>query len=91
MRAEGMAAAARQGSAHGMLSVAGLLDEQLQGICEEVKAKLGGDTVCQLANFLFPQVGLSGDQQGSPGAYDDSGTNHATCGHNYLYADHPHQ
>ena len=50
-----MAAAAGMGEPHGMLSVVGLADEKLSDICAEVKKALGGDTVCQLANYLFPQ------------------------------------
>ena len=55
-RGEAMAAAAAQGQPHGMLSVIGVTDDDLTAICAEARAKLGGDTVCQIANFLFPQV-----------------------------------
>ncbi len=59
MRAESMAAAAQQGRPHGMLSVVGLSDADVASVCEEARAKAGGaDTVCQLANMLFPQVRL---------------------------------
>ena len=51
-----MAAAASVGRPHGMLSVIGLSDEDLEAICKDVCQKMGPDTVCQLANFLFPQV-----------------------------------
>jgi len=56
VRGEAMAAAAAQGKPHGMLSVIGVTDDDLTAICAEARAKLGGDTVCQIANFLFPQV-----------------------------------
>jgi malonyl CoA-acyl carrier protein transacylase len=51
-----MAAAAALGRPHGMLSVVGLLDSQLQDICQEVRANQGAGTVCEVANYLFPQV-----------------------------------
>lgn len=51
-----MSAAAAQGKPHGMLSIVGLLDEDLEAICAEVKRRMGDDVVCQLANMLFPQV-----------------------------------
>jgi [acyl-carrier-protein] S-malonyltransferase len=50
-----MAAAAKQGEPHGMLSVVGLPDDKLVKICGDVKSSQGADTVCQLANYLFPQ------------------------------------
>ena len=50
-----MAMAAQKGEPHGMLSVVGLEDDKLKEICKNVEAKLGGDTICNLANFLFPQ------------------------------------
>ena len=56
VRGEAMAAAAAQGKPHGMLSVIGVTDDDLTAICAEARARLGGDTVCQIANFLFPQV-----------------------------------
>ena len=55
-RGESMAAASAQGKPHGMLSVIGLSDEDLEAICADARAKLGDDTFCQIANFLFPQV-----------------------------------
>jgi [acyl-carrier-protein] S-malonyltransferase len=45
------------GRPHGMLSVVGLGDADLERLCDEARQQLGGDTVCQLANYLFPQVG----------------------------------
>ncbi|KAI7846366.1 hypothetical protein COHA_000078 [Chlorella ohadii] len=54
VRAESMAAAAQQGKPHGMLSVVGLSDADLEAICASVRAATPG-AVCQLANFLFPQ------------------------------------
>ena len=54
-RGESMAAAAKTGKPHGMLSVIGLDDAALEGICERARAKIGSaDTVCRLANYLFP-------------------------------------
>jgi hypothetical protein len=44
------------GRAHGMLSVVGLGDADIERLCDEARQQLGGDTVCQLANYLFPQV-----------------------------------
>ena len=55
-RGESMAAASAQGKPHGMLSVIGLSDADLETICAEARAKLGGDSVCKVANYLFPQV-----------------------------------
>lgn len=38
-----------------MLSIIGLDDAKLKDICEKARAKAtGSDTVCQLANYLFP-------------------------------------
>ena len=54
VRAESMADAAKMGDPHGMLSVVGLGDSDLEGICKEVREKMPGK-VCQVANFLFPQ------------------------------------
>jgi hypothetical protein len=52
-----MAAAGRAGSRpHGMLSVVGLPDGELEGICREAAEKLGPGTVCVVANYLFPTV-----------------------------------
>lgn len=50
-----MAAAAEQGDPHGMLSVVGLPDDKLAKLCSDEVAKQGESTVCQLANYLFPQ------------------------------------
>lgn len=55
VRAESMAEAAKQGEPHGMLSVVGLPDDKLAGICSDVLSRHEGKTVCQLANYLFPQ------------------------------------
>ena len=55
VRAESMAAAARQGRQHSMLSVIGVDDDSLAAICEDAKRGLPADTVCSVANFLFPQ------------------------------------
>ena len=56
---ESMAAAAKVGD-HGMLSVVGLADDALQECCAEARAKLGGDCVCVVANYLFPQGRVAG-------------------------------
>jgi len=53
-RAENMAAAAKMGDPHGMLTIVGLGDADLEDICKTVRDKMPGKT-CQLANFLFPQ------------------------------------
>jgi [acyl-carrier-protein] S-malonyltransferase len=49
-----MAAAAKLGKPHGMLSIIGLEDKALEDICATVRGNLGPDIVCQLANYLFP-------------------------------------
>ena len=54
VRGESMAAAAKMGKAHGMLSIIGLEDRVLDSICAKVRLKLGGEVVCQTANYLFP-------------------------------------
>eukprot|EP00879_Flechtneria_rotunda_P017756 GHRR01018614.1.p1 GENE.GHRR01018614.1~~GHRR01018614.1.p1 ORF type:complete len:299 (+),score=88.75 GHRR01018614.1:728-1624(+) len=57
-RGEAMAAAAATppgGRLHGMLSIVGLADSDIQRLCDDAKGQLGNETVCQLANFLFPQ------------------------------------
>ncbi len=54
VRAESMAEAAKQGDPHGMLSVVGLGDDDLEGICKQVREQMP-DKVCQIANYLFPQ------------------------------------
>jgi [acyl-carrier-protein] S-malonyltransferase len=52
-----MAAAARAGGRpHGMLSVVGLGQPELEGLCREAVRKLGGGAVCVVANCLFPTV-----------------------------------
>ena len=51
-----MAAAASVGKPHGMLSVIGLSDADLETICADVRKLMGPDCICQLANYLFPQV-----------------------------------
>ena len=38
-----------------MLSVVGLPDDKLDSICKEVLGASGTGTVCQMANYLFPQ------------------------------------
>lgn len=57
VRAQAMAQAARTGPPHGMLSVVGLADVDLQTLCQQARqaVQVEGGTVCQLANFLFPQ------------------------------------
>ena len=54
VRAESMAAAAKEGDPHGMLSVVGLADADLEAVCKQVREKMPG-RVCQIANLLFPQ------------------------------------
>jgi [acyl-carrier-protein] S-malonyltransferase len=54
VRAEGMAAAAAAGDPHGMLSVVGLGDAEIESVCKTVRDKMPGKT-CQVANLLFPQ------------------------------------
>lgn len=54
VRAESMAEAAKAGRPHGMLSVVGLGDSDLEAICAEV-SKAKPDCVCRMANYLFPQ------------------------------------
>lgn len=53
-RGESMAAAAKIGKAHGMLSVIGLDDEAMEDVCSKARAAAGADAVCQIANYLFP-------------------------------------
>ncbi|XRB13140.1 malonyl-CoA-acyl carrier protein transacylase [Pseudoscourfieldia marina] len=55
VRAESMAEAAKAGDPHGMLSVVGLADADLEAICSDVRNSSPAGRVCQLANFLFPQ------------------------------------
>jgi [acyl-carrier-protein] S-malonyltransferase len=54
VRAESMSAAAKAGRPHGMLSVVGLSDADLESVCTEARAKFP-NCVCQVANYLFPQ------------------------------------
>jgi [acyl-carrier-protein] S-malonyltransferase len=49
-----MAAAAKMGKTHGMLSVIGLDDKTLEDVCAKAGAAAGSDAVCQVANYLFP-------------------------------------
>jgi len=66
-RAEGMSAAAAVGT-HGMLSIVGLDDAKLEKIVSDALQKVktgggGGDVVCEITNFLFPQGRVvSGDK-----------------------------
>ena len=53
-RGESMAAAAKLGKPHGMLSIIGLSDAVLEEVCQKARVKIGGDTVCRIANYLFP-------------------------------------
>lgn len=57
-RGESMAAAAKQGDPHGMLSVIGLSDADLEAVIADARnnGAIPHDAVCQLANYLFPQV-----------------------------------
>ncbi|KAL3150402.1 hypothetical protein ABBQ32_000240 [Trebouxia sp. C0010 RCD-2024] len=54
-RADSMAAAATLGKPHGMLSVVGLTDDVLEGIIKKTLSQAPAGSVCQIANFLFPQ------------------------------------
>ena len=57
-----MAACAKVGD-HGMLTVVGLKDEQLEKIVKVVKAEGKNDEVLEIANYLFPQGRVvSGDK-----------------------------
>lgn len=42
------------GKAHGMLSVIGLDDKTMEDVCSKARTAVGGGTVCQIANYLFP-------------------------------------
>lgn len=53
LRGEAMQEAAAS-SKQLMLSVAGLEETKLKGLCEEARKKEGGAAVCQIANHLFP-------------------------------------
>ena len=54
VRAESMSAAAKSARPHGMLSVVGLSDADLEAVCAEAKTKVP-NSVCLIANYLFPQ------------------------------------
>ena len=54
VRAESMSAAAQNGRAHGMLSVVGLPDAALEGVCAQVRTKFP-NSVINIVNYLFPQ------------------------------------
>lgn len=60
VRAESMADTAQMGEPHGMLSIIGLGDGEIEAICSQVRSEMPyinqTPTVCQLANYLFPQV-----------------------------------
>lgn len=43
------------GPKQGMLSIAGLEEEKVQELCEEVTSATKGEQVCQIANHLFPK------------------------------------
>ncbi len=58
-RGEAMAAAAAAGAGarpHGMLSVVGLADSKLNEVVAAALAGAAPGSVCQVANYLFPQV-----------------------------------
>ena len=55
MRGAHMAAAAKLGKPHGMLSIIGLDDATVEQLCAQARDKLGAGSVCQVANYLFPQ------------------------------------
>ena len=46
------------GKPHGMLSIVGLEDRTIETLCREALEGCPAGTVCQLANYLFPQVSL---------------------------------
>lgn len=54
LRAEAMDAACKE-RPQAMLSVAGLSRRKLESLCEEARQKFGNDSVCQIANELFPK------------------------------------
>lgn len=39
-----------------MLSIVGLADDVIEGICENALSHAPAGSICQFANFLFPQV-----------------------------------
>jgi [acyl-carrier-protein] S-malonyltransferase len=58
-----MQEAATNGKPGAMLSVVGLEKEKLIELCEQTRRSLGGDTVCQIANELFPKGNVAaGDE-----------------------------
>jgi [acyl-carrier-protein] S-malonyltransferase len=63
LRAEAMQEAATNGKPGAMLSVVGLEKEKLVALCEQTRTSIGGDTVCQIANELFPKGNVAaGDE-----------------------------
>lgn len=63
LRAEAMQEAATNGKPGAMLSVVGLEKAKLVALCEQTRASIGGDTVCQIANELFPNGNVAaGDE-----------------------------
>ena len=64
-----MAAAAAQGEPHGMLSVVGLPDAELQRLCDRALVGLPKGTVCRIANYMFPLAcgGWGGGERGDAG------------------------
>ena len=63
LRAEAMQEAATNGKPGAMLSVVGLEKEKLAELCEQTRGAIGGDTVCQIANELFPKGNVAaGDE-----------------------------
>ena len=44
------------GKPHGMLSIVGLADDVIEGICAKALRQAPAGSICQIANFLFPQV-----------------------------------
>ena len=41
-----------------MLSIVGLADKDIEDICAQALAQAPAESICQMANFLFPQVRL---------------------------------
>ena len=54
VRGESMAAAAKAGDPHGMLSIVGLADADVEEVCAKARDAVPG-SVCQMANYLFPK------------------------------------
>ncbi len=65
-RGDSMAAAAKAGDPHGMLSIIGLSDADLESVIADARnnGSIPHDAVCQLANYLFPQVRTGFGTQG---------------------------